>query len=712
MKQKRIGIYEVGERIAETRGSYLYRAQNCRNAELEEDYFYALKGYHSEIIPYGTLEREKKISHEIENHAPKSIVIPILEVIKEGEQEYAIMQFRKNGMFLNELITELELLHGKGKIPLSISFEIISEILHSLKVLHTFWKKDRQIGYLHLDLHPGNIFFESIDIGKEELGKVKFIDFLSTLKMEQGEVLFHEDAMILANAYSSPEQKEQEYYKYRPATDLYSVGAILFRLLTGETMRSEEMCEEDIRKLLIRKVPGGTEHATMQNMLCTFIECSMEENPKFRYQSAESMLEALENLKKCHKAYEEKNYYLLFSIAYEMVIPVDKTDIFSNLHFGKFRAGVNQLENDLHQDRINVPRCKYLFECFWNCMKIQADEVPVDIQYKLYSSGIACCNHTGDSLRAKAFFEEIEKFKQHLPLMDYLGCLNRAAVMYADRYEFDKAYEIACGNIKSLEAVKAVYKSVAEHNGIQQLDESSRIIDLGRAYSAKATYMILAKKGDPIPEFEKALNEFGGDIGNRKITLSHMLQYAVEIQDKALYEKYKNEYFGEYSTLSAGLDLVSDKNRFNEYALLTFLKGVHTFYMEEFDSICREKIRALMDAEAVKELDSHPLHLIYRYIGLILYAYEKEVTIDVENAMLASMTCLDLIKIDVSRPMNIMMCMNYHTMWLYNELTEQEEENKELLELMMAHCRNSGWSKLYKELEKTASIKAVLRYEY
>ena len=104
--------------------------------------------------------------------------------------------------------------------------------------------------------------------------------------------------------------------------------------------------------------------------------------------------------------------------------------------------------------------------------------------------------------------------------------------------------------------------------------------------------------------------------------------------------------------------------------------------------------------------------LIYKYIGLILYKYEKEVTIEVESALLTAMTCLDVIKIDVSRPINIMMCMNYQTMWKYNELTKQKKENEELLEFMMEHCRNSGWNKLYEELERTKSIESVLQYEY
>lgn len=709
MNYRIVDNYKLADKITETYGACLYKAQNSRDIDSEEEYFYVVKEYYNNIIPRGTLEREKKISHEIENHAPKSIVIPILDVISDGEQEYAVMQFRKNGMFLNELIEKLEIQYGKGNIPLEVSLEIISEILHSLEVLHSFWKKDRQVGYLHLDLHPGNIFFESTDIEKMEIGKAKFIDFLSALKIEKEEVILQEDAMISVNyKYSSPEQKEREYYKYRPATDLYSVGAIFLRILIGQV----GVNEDDMAEKLLPQMAGKEESSIIQQMLCTFLKCSLEENPKYRYQSAKDMLRAVKRLENCYKAYQGNDYYTLFSNAYEMVISSDKADTFSNLHIGKFRDAVTQLDNDTRQNRINVPRCKYLFDCLYNCMKVQKDTIPADITNKLYSSGIACYNHIGDSLRAKELYDEIEKIKQDISLMEYLGCLNRAAVIYADRYEFEKAYDIVCGNIKSLELIKDMYQQVANQNGIESTDESSRIIDLARAYSAKGTYMILAQKGNPMPEFKKSLDEFGNSMGNKAITLSHMLQYAIEIQDKQLYEEYKNAYFGEYSTLSKGIDLVTDEKRFHEYTVLTFLKGVYTFYMKDVDSECRDKICGLLNAQVLKELHSHPLHLIYKYIGLILYEYHQEVTEDVESAMFASMTCLEQVKINFSLPINIMMCMNYQTMWIYNELTEQKEENEELLKIMMEHCKNSGWEKLYCELERMKNIKEVLRYEY
>ena len=592
-----VGTYKLADKITQTHGACLYRAQNCTDVDNEDDFFYVIKEYHNEIIPQGVLEREKKISHEIENYATKSIVIPILEVLKEEEKEYAVMQFRKNGLFLNELIEKLELKYGKGNIPLHIVFAIVGEILSSLKVLHSFWKKEQQIGYLHLDLHPGNIFFESADIETEEVGKVKFIDFFSALKIEQKKVILNEDEIISINfKYSAPEQKEREYYKYGIATDLYSVGAIFFRILTGETKSDDEILyEEDF----FPSIKQAEICLIVKYIICTFINCCMEKNPKYRYQTADNMLCALDKLKKCYKAYQKNDYYTLFSIAYEMAIENEVVDAFDEINMKEFRNSVMNLETDLKQDCIHILKSKYLFECLLKCMELNREKIPADIKYNLYKSGLACCNHTGDSLKAKELFDEIEKIKADLPLMEYLSCLNRAAVTYADRYEFEQAYETVCRNIQSLESVKNTYEQVAEQNGILSSVETARIIDLARAYSAKGTYMVWAQKGDPIPVFKQALQEFGENIGNKMITIGHILQYAIEVQDKVLYEEYSKVYFGTYEKLCDGLEIVFDRQNFSPFKLLIFLKGIYTFYRKKVDFECQNKIIELLDSEII-----------------------------------------------------------------------------------------------------------------
>ena len=144
MENNKIDRYQLADSIAQTSGATLYRATYSKDIDEEEEYFYAVKKYDHPFIEKGTLEREKKISHEIESYAPKSIVIPILDVIENEEEEYAIMQFKKNGMFLKDWIEAMETTYGKGNIPLEFLLAVVGEILASLEVLHSFWKKGRE----------------------------------------------------------------------------------------------------------------------------------------------------------------------------------------------------------------------------------------------------------------------------------------------------------------------------------------------------------------------------------------------------------------------------------------------------------------------------------------------------------------------------------------------------------------------------------------
>ena len=116
------------------------------------------------------------------------------------------MQFRKNGMFLKEWIERMETTYGKGKIPMEFSLKVVEEILKSLKELHSFRKKGKEIGYLHLDLRPENIFLESVDSEKTKVENVKFINFLSALKIEDGELEAIENKITIVSNYSAPEQ--------------------------------------------------------------------------------------------------------------------------------------------------------------------------------------------------------------------------------------------------------------------------------------------------------------------------------------------------------------------------------------------------------------------------------------------------------------------------------------------------------------------------
>src|SRR5207244_11092735 len=184
----------------------------------------------------------------------------------EAEGTYYISMEYLEGRSLKELIL------ARGPAPIPVAIDYARQILAALRVAH------RQ-GLVHRDNKPHNVLVDGE-------GRVKVTDFGIA---RAGPSQMTEEGSIIGTAqYLSPEQAQGA--PVTPASDLYSVGIVLYELLTGTVpFRGDTPVELAMKHL--SKVPEAPSHLRPEipRDLDFIVMRALAKSPEERYASAEEM---------------------------------------------------------------------------------------------------------------------------------------------------------------------------------------------------------------------------------------------------------------------------------------------------------------------------------------------------------------------------------------------------------------------------------------
>lgn len=196
-------------------------------------------------------------------------IIRIIDVFDENSTSYYVMEYIEGGSLSNNL--------GTTGLSMSEAIRYIFQVAETLEYIH---KKN----IAHLDIKPGNIMLNGNDeIVLIDFGVSKQYDFSTG---EQTSV----SPVGCSSGYAPLEQYEPDGVKdFSPQTDIYSLGATYFKLLTGITpLKASKITKDFLQENLKAK---GVPTAVI-SIICK----SMEKLKENRFSDVCSFIEGLNSI--------------------------------------------------------------------------------------------------------------------------------------------------------------------------------------------------------------------------------------------------------------------------------------------------------------------------------------------------------------------------------------------------------------------------------
>jgi serine/threonine protein kinase len=278
MTEQVIGHYRVIEQIGSGAMGEVFRA---RDERLGRDVALKL------IRPASSANPDHLRRFELEARAAAALNHPnIVAVYDVGFNEgspYIVCELLE-GKTLRKRLAE-------GPLPVRLAVDYALQIVQGLIAAH-----DHRI--VHRDLKPENLFITTA-------GRVKILDFgvaklqadpeESARSAEELTTVTKSGAVVGTVAYMSPEQLRGKAVDHR--SDIFSVGAIIYEMLTGRRAFRGETEVDTITAVLLESPPEiNLDEASVPTSFRHVVSHCLEKEPENRFQSARDLSFALETL--------------------------------------------------------------------------------------------------------------------------------------------------------------------------------------------------------------------------------------------------------------------------------------------------------------------------------------------------------------------------------------------------------------------------------
>jgi hypothetical protein len=265
---RQVGGYDLLERIGRGGMGVVYKARQRSLGRVV-----AVKMISAGELAAPEILRRFNLEAEAAARLQHPGLVGIHEVGEHDGLPYYSMEYVPGGKTLATLIAEKPL-------PVHAAAACLEKVARAVEHAH-------QHGVLHRDLKPSNILLD-------EQGEPRVADFGLARQLGSDSTLTISKNALGSPAYMPPEQAGGRSAEAGPASDVYSLGAMLYHCLTGRPPFAGESVQTVL--LQVREadpVPPRRLNASIPRDLDTIVLKCLEKSPARRYASAAALADEL-----------------------------------------------------------------------------------------------------------------------------------------------------------------------------------------------------------------------------------------------------------------------------------------------------------------------------------------------------------------------------------------------------------------------------------